>query len=120
MASTSDPADRLPLTPATFQILLSLTQGPLHGYGIKRDVEERTGGMIRLGAGTLYAGLQRMEDDGLIEEADTPSEMKEEASRRWRFFRITSLGRSVLKAEVRRLEADVRTARALLPREAGS
>ena len=55
-----------PLTPATFHILVSLMEEVAHGYHIKRMVEERTKGAVRLGAGTLYAGLRRMADDGLI------------------------------------------------------
>lgn len=107
----------LPLTPATFQLLLGLTKGPLHGYGLKRDVEERTGGRIRLGAGTLYAGLQRMEGEDLVVEVEPPDEKEAVASSRWRFYDITPLGRRVLEAELRRLEEDVRAARALLSGE---
>ncbi|HSR41585.1 MAG TPA: helix-turn-helix transcriptional regulator, partial [Longimicrobiales bacterium] len=92
----------LPLTPVTLQILLSLTRGPLHGYGMKRDVEDRTDGRVRLGAGTLYAGLQRMEADGLIEESEAPEELEGEANPRWRFYAVTVLGRRVLEAELRR------------------
>ena len=61
-----------PLTPATFHILLSLTQGAVHGYHIKRMVEERTQGAVLLGAGTLYAAIRRMTKDGLIQETDAP------------------------------------------------
>ena len=111
----ASPQDFLPLTPATFQILLSLTRGPLHGYGMKRDVEERTEGRVRLGAGTLYAGLQRMEGDGLIRESEPPVGMEEEAGTRWRFYAMTPLGRRVLRAEVHRLEEDLAAARALIP-----
>jgi DNA-binding PadR family transcriptional regulator len=63
-----------PLTPATFHILLSLTQGVAHGYHIKRMVEDRTNGVVTLGAGTLYAGIRRMTQDGLIEETDPPED----------------------------------------------
>lgn len=109
-------SDLLPLTPVTFQILLSLARGPLHGYGMKRDIEERTDGRLRLGAGTLYAGLQRMERDGLIEESEPPEGMEAAAGSRWRFYVATALGRRVLEAELRRLEADLAAARRLVPR----
>lgn len=59
-----------PLRPATFHILLSLAGEVARGYAIKRMVEERTGGAVRLGAGTLYAGIRRMVQDGLIAEID--------------------------------------------------
>lgn len=107
-------ADLLPLTPATFQLLTSLVGGPGHGYGLKREIEERTGGRVRLGAGTLYTALQRMERDGLIRETEAPPDMQEEASSRWRFYEATRFGRSVLEAELGRLEADVRLARGAL------
>lgn len=108
--TNSTAADFIPLTPATFHILLTLVDGVRHGYRIKREVEDRTGGTIRLGAGTLYEGIQRMEKRGLIEEVDAPSEA--EAGSRWRFYGITDLGSAVLKAELARLESDVAAARA--------
>lgn len=114
----NEPDDFLPLTPTTLQILTSLMGGAAHGYGLKADIEERTEGAMRLGAGTLYAGLQRMEREGLITETGTP-EGEERVSSRQRFYAITPLGRTVLKAELRRLEADVRAVRSALA-DAGS
>ncbi len=96
----------IPLTPVTFHILLSLHRGVKHGYGIKREVEERTGGILRLGAGTLYAAIQRLNHSGLVAETagrETPGE----ATNRWRFYELTSLGRTVLLAELERLETDL-------------
>jgi DNA-binding PadR family transcriptional regulator len=104
----------LPLKPNHFHILLSCARGPVHGYGIRREVEERTGGTILISAGTLYETLQRLEDRGLIEETEAPGEGAEEASSRWRFYRTTGLGADVLAAELARLEADVQAARAQL------
>ena len=104
----------LPLTPITFHVLLSLVDGVRHGYGIKRDVEERTAGAIRLGAGTLYEGIQRMERKGLLAESDPPADAETEPNARWRFYAITKLGHRVLEAELTRLEADVRFARGKL------
>lgn len=101
----------LPLTPASLQILLSLSDGVKHGYGIKREVEERTSGHIQLGAGTLYSAIQRLTRDGLVEEAEHRSGEEGETAR-WRYYRLTPLGRRALLAEIRRLEADVQTARA--------
>jgi DNA-binding PadR family transcriptional regulator len=108
-----------PLTPATFHILLSLAHQDAHGYHIKRMVEERTGGAVQLGAGTLYAGIQRMVKDGVIEETDAPADAADvEPGSRWRFYAITTRGRKVLDAEIRRLESDLAAARALV-RERG-
>ena len=108
--ANEDLSDLLPLTPAAFHILLSLTDSDLHGYAIKRDVEERTSGVIRLGAGTLYHALGSLAKRGLIEETEPPG-TAEVGSSRWRFYRITPSGQRVLKLEVRRLAADVRFAR---------
>lgn len=108
-----------PLTPATFHILLSLAQQVAHGYHIKRMVEERTNGAVRLGAGTLYAGIRRMTDDGLIEETDPPRDAGDiEPGARWRFYTITARGREVLEGEIARLESDLEAARAVVRRPA--
>lgn len=114
--TAADPVDRfVPLKPAWFHILLSLAAQPMHGYGVRQEVEERTGGKLLLAAGTLYETLQRLERDGLVEETAVPDDQADRASSRWRFYTATALGRSVLRAEVSRLEADVRAARAALP-----
>jgi len=108
-----------PLTPATFHILLSVAQGPAHGYRIKRVVEERTNGAVRLGAGTLYAGIRRMVGDGIIEETGAPEDAGAvEPGSRWRFYRITDVGTEVLEREIARLESDLLVARAVVPRPA--
>ncbi len=114
--TTPDVEHFLPLKPAHFHILLSLTDAPAHGYGVRQQVEERTEGTILLAAGTLYETLQRLERDGLVEETDPPADAAERASSRWRFYRATELGRAVLLREVGRLESDVAAARATLAR----
>ena len=96
----------LPLTPATFHILLSLYDGVKHGYRIKRDVEDRTAGVIQLGAGTLYEAIQRLDRLGLISQTKAPADVKTENAR-WKFYRITASGKRTLTAELRRLESDV-------------
>ena len=58
----------LPLPPATFHILVALADQDRHGYAIIQDVEERTGGALRLSAGTLYRSIARMVEQGLIRE----------------------------------------------------
>ncbi|HEX2091339.1 MAG TPA: PadR family transcriptional regulator [Longimicrobiaceae bacterium] len=105
-----DPDGFLPLTPATFHILLSLVDEERHGYGIMREVEERTGGELRLGPGTLYGSLKRMLGEGLVEEAGERPDPGMDDERR-RYYRITSLGRTVASAEARRLASLVRLAR---------
>ncbi len=108
-----------PLTPATFHILLSLTQEVAHGYHIKRMVEERTEGAVQLGAGTLYTAIRRMVNDGLIEETDAPADRGDvEPGARWRFYTITRRGRAVLKGELARLEAELAAARAIIAKHA--
>ncbi len=62
------------LTPAVFHILLALSDGNSHGYGILQDVESFTRGELRLGPGTLYRSIQRMLVDGLIEKVLTTNE----------------------------------------------
>ena len=117
MPAEISPAPK-PLTPATFHILVTLADTPAHGYHIKRLVEERTRGAVRLGAGTLYSGLRRMEGDGLIEEVDAPPGEEADAGARWRFYAITRRGRAALADEVERLENDLAAARAVTPRPA--
>ena len=101
----------LPLPAATFHILLALADEDRHGYAIIQDVEARTGGELKLSAGTLYRSIQRMLEQGLlIETRDRPP--AEEDDERRRYYRITALGTAVAKAEARRLTQLVRMARA--------
>ncbi len=101
----------LPLQPATFHILMSLAEEDRHGYGIIQDVAERTHGELKLSAGTLYRSIQRMLEDGLIiETQDRPAPELDDERRR--YYRITSFGTAVAKAEVRRLSNLVKLARA--------
>jgi DNA-binding PadR family transcriptional regulator len=108
--SGPDPQRLLPLTPATFHILVALVDEERHGYGIMREVEERTGGELRLGPGTLYGSLKRMLGEGLVAEAGERADPQLGDERR-RYYRITSLGRAAAAAEARRLDALVRLAR---------
>ncbi len=101
----------LPLQAATFHILLALADEDRHGYAIIQDVAERTGGAIRLSAGTLYRTIQRMLDEGLIvEPRERPAPDQDDERRR--YYRITPLGTAVAKAEARRLADLVKMARA--------
>lgn len=99
-----------PLPPATFHILLALTDGERHGYAIIQEIEARTGGELRLSAGTLYRSIARMVEQGLIAEVMRRPSRQDDPRRR--YYRITALGTSVARAEMRRLTQLVRLARA--------
>lgn len=101
----------LPLPPATFHILLALADADRHGYAIIQDVEARTGGELTLSAGTLYRSIQRMLEQGLLVETRERPAPEDDDERR-RYYRITASGKSVAKAEARRLTELVRMARA--------
>ena len=99
----------LPLTPQQFHILLALTDGDRHGYAIIQDVAARTGGALRLGTGTLYTAIARLDALALI--AESPRRPKKDDDDRRRYYRLTALGHTVLQAETARLDALVRHAR---------
>jgi DNA-binding PadR family transcriptional regulator len=108
------PSDALlPLTPISFEILLALMDGDLHGYAILQAVESRLSGKLPLRTGTMYRALARLMDEGLIERAGT----NDDEDPRRRYYRITAHGRDTAKAEARRLADQVEAARAhrLLP-----
>jgi len=95
----------LPLAPAALHILLSLAGAKRHGYGIMQEVARQSDGKYNLGPGTLYDNLQKLMNQGLVDEVPRPSEPRR------RYYQLTSTGRGVLSAEVMRLEEVVRTAR---------
>ncbi len=95
-------ATEVSMTPAVYQILLSLADGDRHGYGIMQEVDERTGGEISLGPGTLYRSIKRLRKAGLIEAAEVSGSTEKNDDRR-RFYRITVSGRTMLEDEARRL-----------------
>lgn len=100
----------LPLPPATFHILMALSEAERHGYGIIQDVEERTDGALRLSPGTLYRTIQRLVDRALIVEClQRPADASDDPRRR--YYRITALGTAVARAEAVRLTRLVRLAR---------
>jgi DNA-binding PadR family transcriptional regulator len=113
------PEELLPLPVASFHILLSLAAEDRHGYAIIQDVAARTGGEVRLSAGTLYRSIQRMlEQELLVEVEERPSPELDDERRR--YYRITPLGEAVARAEARRLSELLRLARAsgFVPRRA--
>ncbi len=106
-----DPSSFLPLSPAMLHILLALADEDRHGYAIMQEVMQHSQGQYKIGPGTLYDNLQKMLDQGLVEEARRAT--PEEDSRR-RYYRLSRFGRSVLSAEVKRLDEVVRKAKARL------
>jgi DNA-binding PadR family transcriptional regulator len=113
MAYTEADVDALlPLQPAAFHILLALSGDERHGYGSIHDVETRTNGALRLSPGTLYRTIQRLVEEGLIDESRKPSRPGNDPRRR--YYRITPLGAAVVRAETTRLTELVRMARGAL------
>ena len=89
------------MTEQTFLMLTALAAEPRHGYAVIEDVAEMTGGRVRLRAGTLYAALDRMRTEGLI-EVDREEIVQ---SRLRRYYRLTGAGEQSLAAESARLRA---------------
>jgi DNA-binding PadR family transcriptional regulator len=105
------PEPRKALSLPVIHILLALAEGARHGYAIKQDVDERTGGAIRLGPGTLYEAIQRLLDSGLIEETSAAdAENGQQAQRR--YYALTADGWAVLRNEIHQLGTIVDRARA--------
>ena len=102
-----DPQTLLPLTPAMFYVLVALADGQTHGYAILKDVEELTGGSVRLSTGTLYGIIKRLLGDGLIRE----SGLSAKGDERRRSYELTAFGRDVARAEAGRLEQTLAIAR---------
>ena len=108
MPTADDPP---PLPTATFHILLALADDDRHGYAVIQEVAARTGGQVTISAGTLYRSIQRMLEQGLIEEL-TERPAPELDDERRRYYRITPSGRAAARAETARLAALLRLAKA--------
>jgi DNA-binding PadR family transcriptional regulator len=100
----------LPLTHLALHVLLSLAAGDGHGYGIIRDIEERSDGLVSPGTGSFYEIMRRMCEDGLIGEVEAPAESTDA---RRKYYGITALGREALRLETVRLTGLVREIRKL-------
>ncbi len=94
-------ASMLPLKPAVFLTLLVLSEGEAHGYQMRKEVERRSGRTLRLDAGTYYRMLRRLIEDALIQESNRRRRGEEDARRR--YYRLTALGRRIVKAEAQRM-----------------
>jgi DNA-binding PadR family transcriptional regulator len=104
------------LRPASYFVLASLLDGPLHGYAISARARELSEGDIRLTAGTLYGALERMTTQGLV-QVDREETVE---GRRRRYFRLSDQGREAVVAEARRLAAAARVVQAPRPSVARS
>jgi len=83
------------LTEQMYYILLTLAE-PQHGYGIMQEVEKRTGGRVRIGAGTLYNLLSRFEEEDIIVQVSEENRRK--------IYSLTDKGLNILKDEYQRLK----------------
>ena len=102
------PVDFLPLAPAALHIVLSLAGEDRHGYGIMQEIARQSEGNYKLGPGTLYDNLQKLMANGIVDDAPAPSSNDDP---RRKYYRLTTLGRGVLTAEVARLESVIRDAK---------
>jgi len=101
----------LPLSPAALHILVALAGEDRHGYGIMREVARQSDGRYKLGPGTLYDNLQKLLDQGIVEERSPRSASYDP---RRRYYRLSRFGRGLLATEIARLEGVVREARLLI------
>lgn len=101
MKSSTDLQTHLPLTEATYFILLSLAPGPSHGYAMMKDVERLSQERVSLSTGTLYGAIKRLQENGWIQRTEDRREY--ENGRQRKYYRLTPLGSNILQAEIYRL-----------------
>lgn len=109
MEHSDEILSQLPLTEATYFILLSLAPGPRHGYAIMKDTHQLSQGRVVLSTGTLYTALKRLLDQGWIARDGDAYETVN--GRQRKAYRLTDLGQRILHAEVQRLQGLVGAAR---------
>jgi DNA-binding PadR family transcriptional regulator len=105
----------LPLSPAILHILMALAGEERHGYGIMQEVARQSDGRYKLGPGTLYDNLQKLLEQGIVEEAGHRG--KDDDPRR-RYYRLNGFGAGLLAAEIARLEVLFRQAKTQLRKAA--
>ena len=98
-----------PLSEPVFLILTSLAEQPRHGYALIRDIEDLSNGRVKMSTGTLFGALRRMLENRWIERHAT-----DDTSRDKQTYRLTSLGRECLAADLERLKPLTRAAAARL------
>ena len=104
------PRPQRPLSLPVLHILVTLADGPRHGYAIKQAVEERSDGAILLGPGTLYEAIQRLEESGLIAETGADDPVNGQEAQR-RYYKLTERGWNTLRSELRLIGSLVDRAR---------
>jgi DNA-binding PadR family transcriptional regulator len=107
----------LPLTEATFYILLSLSSGRKHGYAILKDISTLSGSALQLSTSTLYGALGRMQDQGLIVRIENEEDEASGPGLPRKAYELTQLGRRLLEAELVRLRRQVQAAQHSLGQE---
>jgi DNA-binding PadR family transcriptional regulator len=95
LLSKNDAKKYLPLTEATYYIMLTLVE-PLHGYAVMQKVEEISRGTVRVGPGTLYGVFTTLEKEGLIVKVSEQDRRKS--------YTLTQKGKAVLASQIERLE----------------
>ena len=102
---------KTPLSPSAFHILLALAEGPLHGYAVMQHLADAG---IKVGPGTIYGALHRMQEAGWVEQAGT--EKARGPLKQRQSYVLTAEGRAVLRHEAKRVvrAADLVRAHALL------
>lgn len=95
-----DPRPALPLSPRDFLIMLVLSRGARHGYGIIKDAERHSAGEVPLDPANLYRAIRRLDRDGLVSETDVEDES---GGAPRRHYVLTERGRRVLRDEAARL-----------------
>ncbi len=98
-----------PLKPHIFLILMALVDGQAHGYEIRKDVDRRSEGSVRLDPGTLYRHIGRLLDEGFIEESD---QRPDDDDPRRRYYTLTTEGVGAIEAEAERMAMLVEEVRA--------
>lgn len=109
VVDSNEERETTPLTEPVFLVLLSLVQAPRHGYALLKDTETLSGGRVRLSTGTLYGVIHRLLESKWIERFETDDTSRDKQS-----YRLTSLGRRFLQAELARLKQLTRAATACL------
>ena len=102
------PEDLLPLRPVESLILTMLAAGDRHGYGLRQDILDHTGGRLSLEAGNLYRQIRRLEAAGCLVQTD--HRLADDDDERRIYYRLTPFGRKVLAREMVRLRSLVRLA----------
>ena len=103
-------ASLLPLKSAWFHILLALSDGALHGFAIRKAVEERTGGRVKLYPANLYGSIKDMADLALLQPLEGPDQPDSDSRRQ--YYQLTPRGADLLRVEAERLQQLVDAARA--------